>query len=117
MDPVLFARGLGLGAQAAAQYDPSTWPQLRAAIAERFGGRTREEWTAIFADGDACVAPVLSLAEAPSDPQLAARLTYVDRDGVVQPAPAPRFSRTPAELTTPPAEPGEHTAQVLADWL
>jgi alpha-methylacyl-CoA racemase len=113
----VFAERLGLGEEAAAQYDPATWPQLRARIAERFAGRTREEWTAIFADGDACVAPVLSLAEAPHDPQLAARLTYVNHDGVVQPAPAPRFSRTPAELTTPPAQPGEHTAEVLADWL
>lgn len=112
-----FARKLGLGQEAAAQYDPAAWPALRAAIAERFAGRTREEWTAIFAAGDACAAPVWSLAEAPADPQLAARLTYVEHDGVVQPGPAPRFSRTPAELTRPPAEPGEHSVEVLADWL
>jgi alpha-methylacyl-CoA racemase len=112
-----FAGRLGLGEEAAAQFDTAAWPALRAAIGDRFAGRTRAEWTAIFADSDACVAPVWSLAEAPSDPQLAARLTYVERDGVVQPAPAPRFSRTRAELTRPPAEPGEHSAEVLADWL
>ena len=113
----VFADRLGLGAQAGTQYDPSAWPSLRAAVAERFAGRTRDEWTAIFADGDGCVAPVWSLAEAPADPQLAARLTYVDRDGVVQPAPAPRFSRTVPQLSRPPAEPGQHTAEILADWL
>ncbi|MBV1852660.1 CaiB/BaiF CoA transferase family protein [Catellatospora tritici] len=112
----VFAQRLGLGEEAAAQYDPATWPRLRAAIAERFAQRTRQEWTEVFADGDGCVAPVLSWAEAPADPQLRARQTYVDRDGVVQPAPAPRFSRTPATLSGPPAEPGAHTAQVLADW-
>jgi alpha-methylacyl-CoA racemase len=110
-----FASRLGLGETD--QFDASTWPQLRAAIAERFAGRTRQEWTEIFAEGDACVAPVLPLSEAPHDPQPAARLTYVERDGVTQPAPAPRFSRTPAELSGPPPEPGEHSAQVLADWL
>lgn len=112
-----FAGRIGLGEEASAQFDPGSWPALRRAIADRFAGRTREEWAAVFAEGDACVAPVWSLAEARADPQLAARMTYVERDGVVQPAPAPRFSRTPAELTRPPAEPGEHSAEVLADWL
>ena len=118
LEPKFFAEfAARLGLDDAVQFDPSAWPQLRAAIAERFAGRTRAEWTAIFAEGDSCVAPVLPLAEAPRDPQLAARLTYVERDGITQPAPAPRFSRTPAELAGPPPEPGEHSAQILADWL
>ncbi|GHJ48023.1 CoA transferase [Catellatospora sp. TT07R-123] len=114
----VFAQRLGLDeAEAAARFDPREWPRLRAAIAERFARRTRAEWAEIFDDGDGCVAPVLSWTEAPADPQLHARATYVEHDGVVQPAPAPRFSRTPAALGLPPAEPGEHSAQVLADWL
>ena len=100
-----------------AQYDVERWPELREHLKTAFGGRTREEWTAIFADGDACVAPVLSMREAALDPHLAARQTYVVRDGMTQPAPAPRFSRTPAELSRPPAVPGEHTAEILSDWL
>jgi alpha-methylacyl-CoA racemase len=92
------------------------WPELRARLAEAFAARTRAEWTQIFEGTDACVAPVLSLTEAGRHPHLAARGTYADRDGVVQPAPAPRFSATPAGPVGRPAEPGEHTREVLADW-
>jgi alpha-methylacyl-CoA racemase len=74
-----------------AQHDRSGWPRLRQRFAARFAQRTREEWTAAFSGTDACVAPVRSMTEAPADPHLAARGTYVTVDGVVQPAPAPRF--------------------------
>jgi alpha-methylacyl-CoA racemase len=99
-----------------AQLDLPQWPVLRKRFAEIFASRTRAEWTDVFAGTDACVAPVLSLKEAPDHPHIADRGTLVSRDGVVQPAPAPRFSATPAELTTPPALPGEHTRNALADW-
>jgi alpha-methylacyl-CoA racemase len=112
-----FADLLGLTAeQAALRADPARWPQLRAAVAERFATRTRDAWTEVFADADACTAPVLSLAEAPHHPHLAARGTFTDAAGPVQPAPAPRFSATPAALRTPPARPGAHTAEVARDW-
>jgi alpha-methylacyl-CoA racemase len=70
----------------------------------------------VFAGSDACVAPVLTYEEAPSHPHNVARGTYVDRGGITQPAPAPRFSRTPAALTTPPREPGADTREALAAW-
>jgi alpha-methylacyl-CoA racemase len=74
------------------------------------------EWTAVFEGTDACVAPVVSLSEAHDHPHLAARSTFVSDNGVVQPAPAPRFSRTPAALGEAPAAPGQHTRAALADW-
>src|SRR5262249_35177225 len=78
--------------------------------------RTRREWTDVFEGTDACVAPILSLSEAVEHPHIAARGTLVERDGFVQPSPAPRFSETTAELRTPPAIPGHHTREALADW-
>ncbi|MFD6555794.1 CoA transferase, partial [Streptomyces sp. NPDC058398] len=78
--------------------------------------RTRDEWTAVFEDTDACVAPVLSLREAPGHPHLAARGTFVDHDGITQPAPAPRFSATPTSVRLGPALPGAGTADVARDW-
>jgi alpha-methylacyl-CoA racemase len=109
-------RVLEVGDDAPAQLDVAAWPRLREVLAARFATRTRDEWAAVFEGTDACVAPVLSLREAPSHPHLAARGTFVEEHGVTQPAPAPRFSATPARLTTPPAQPGEHTKDVLADW-
>jgi alpha-methylacyl-CoA racemase len=99
-----------------AQYDPSTWPALRDWIAKAFATRTRDEWTEHFAGTDACVSPVLSLHEARDHPQLTARRTFSTVDGVAQPNPAPRFSLTPAALRRPPARPGAHGTEVLADW-
>ena len=96
--------------------DPRTWPALRERIAAAFATRTRAEWTKVFAGTDACVAPVLSLAEAPGHPQLAARGTFTEVDGISQPAPAPRFSRTPSAIQGPPARPGAHTREALTDW-
>ncbi|MFI0896213.1 CaiB/BaiF CoA transferase family protein [Streptomyces sp. NPDC020983] len=112
-----FSTLLGLSPQEAAlRDDPARWAELRAAVAARFRTRTREEWTAVFAGTDACTAPVLSLTEAPRHPHLAARGTFAEVDGTVQPAPAPRFSATPAALRRPPALPGAHTAEVARDW-
>ena len=96
--------------------DPDGWPLLREAFATAFRTRTQAEWVERFAGRDACVAPVRSLADAPRDPHLAARGTFTEHGGVVQPAPAPRFGRTPARLGLPPPHPGEHTHAVLAEW-
>jgi alpha-methylacyl-CoA racemase len=90
--------------------------QLRALLTGTFRTRTRDEWTAVFAGSDACVAPVLSYAEARQHPHLRARDTYVESHGVVQPAPAPRFSRTPGALDRPPPRVGQHTREALTDW-
>ncbi len=112
-----FARLLGLSDDVAAlRADSSEWPRLREAIADAFASRTRSEWTAVFDGTDACVAPVLSLTEATGHPHLAARETFVDVAGVVQPGPAPRFSRTVAPRPTPPPAVGADTADVLRDW-
>jgi alpha-methylacyl-CoA racemase len=107
--------GLGL-TDAPDRDDPRNWPALRARLAARFAERTQDDWAAAFAGSEACVEPVLSLHEAADDPHLTARETYVRRDGVIQPAPAPRFSRTPAALSQPPPAPGQHTTEALADW-
>ena len=96
--------------------DVTRWPELRKRLAETFATRTRAEWSEIFRDSDACVAPVLSMPEAATHPHLAARGTYVEHQGVVQPAPAPRFSRTPAALSTPPRETGDDGRDALESW-
>ena len=98
------------------QHDRSRWPEIHAKFAAIFRTRTRDEWCALAEGREVCIAPVMSLAEAPTHPHLRARQTFVERDGVVQPAPAPRFSRTPGAIQSPPARPGEHTDAVLADW-
>jgi alpha-methylacyl-CoA racemase len=108
---------LGIDPQAIDRTDPSRWDDLRALIAESFATRTRDEWTAEFAGSDACVAPVLSLLEAQRESHLVARGTFVEHGGVVQPAPAPRFSRTPGALDRLPPTAGQHTDEVLAEWL
>ncbi len=98
-----------------AQYDRSGWPVLRAALTAAFGSRTQAEWVAVFDGSDACVAPVASLADAPDHPHNAARGTFIDVGGLIQPAPAPRFSRTPAGPPVPPVAPGASTGEVLAE--
>ncbi|MER7571158.1 CaiB/BaiF CoA-transferase family protein [Streptomyces sp. NPDC126514] len=107
---------LGLEGYADARRDWTRWGDLRVAVTARFRTRTRSEWTAVFAGSDACVAPVLSLTEAPHDPHLAARGTFTDHGGITQPAPAPRFSATPTAVHTGPARPGADTADVARDW-
>jgi alpha-methylacyl-CoA racemase len=109
--------GLGIRASEGDRTDPTTWPHLRERIAAAFARRTRGEWTEVFAGTDACVAPVLSLLEAQREPRLVARGTLVEQGGVVQPAPAPRFSGTPTHLHRPPPAAGQHTAEVLREWL
>ncbi|MDQ1439103.1 MAG: alpha-methylacyl-CoA racemase [Acidimicrobiaceae bacterium] len=99
-----------------AQMDGSAWPGLKEKLAAVFAQRTRDEWCALMEHTDVCFAPVLSLAEAPQHPHNVARQTFVDVAGVVQPAPAPRFSRTPGAIARPPAQPGQHTDEALADW-
>jgi alpha-methylacyl-CoA racemase len=106
-----------LGIDAVDRTDASTWPALRQRIADAFVTRTRDEWTAVFAGSDACVAPVLGLGEATRHPHLVARGTFVEHGGVVQPAPAPRFSGTPSALDRLPPAAGQHTDEVLAEWL
>jgi alpha-methylacyl-CoA racemase len=107
--------GLGL-TDAPGRADPRNWPALRALLAARFKDRTRAEWAAVFAGTDACVEPVLSLTEAAADEHLTARQTYVTADGFIQPAPSPRFSRTPGQLPDPAAAPGQHTLEALTAW-
>ncbi|MCO8269516.1 CoA transferase [Actinoplanes sp. TRM 88003] len=107
--------GLGLDDEVLPdQYDRSGWPELRARFTSRFASRSRDEWTRVFAEADACVAPVLTPAEAPAHPHNRARRTFVDVDGVTQPAPAPRLSRTPASEPQPPT--AATVAEVLEDW-
>jgi alpha-methylacyl-CoA racemase len=108
--------GLDGDPELAGQMDRSTWPALKAKLAEVFRSRTRDEWCDEMEATDVCFAPVLSMDEAASHPHNVARGTFETRDGVVQPAPAPRFSRTAPELDRPPAFPGQHTDEVLADW-
>jgi alpha-methylacyl-CoA racemase len=108
LEPQFYAqllKGLGLaGDPLPEQSDTAGWPTLRARFASVFASRPRNEWLTVFAGTDACVSPVLSLAEVADDPHITARSTVVDRDGVRQATPAPRFSRT-ARSTAPPAPP------------
>lgn len=109
---------LGLEDEAGSRSDPAVWPVMKQRLAAVFRTRTRDEWCDLL-DGysDVCVAPVLTMLEAPRHPHLARRGTYVDLDGVLQPAPAPRFSRTPGEIRRAPPAPGEHTDEVIDEWL
>ncbi|WP_369393509.1 CaiB/BaiF CoA transferase family protein [Streptomyces sp. CG1] len=111
-----FLRLLGLDDLAPARKDWTRWGELRERVAARFKSRTRDEWTAVFEGTDACVAPVLSLREAPHHPHLAARGTFTEHAGITQPAPAPRFSATPTAVRTGPALPGADTETVARDW-
>lgn len=96
-----------------AQMDQSQWPALKARLAELFSSRTRDQWCALLEGSDVCFAPVLSLDEAPGYPHNVARQTYIEVDDVVQPAPAPRFSRTPSSVRHGAHRPGEDTSRVL----
>ncbi|TVZ96614.1 CaiB/BaiF CoA-transferase family protein [Streptomyces sp. BK340] len=111
-----FLHLLGLDDMVLARKDWTRWGELRERVAARFKSRTRDEWTALFEGSDACVAPVLSLGEAPHHPHLAARGTFTDHGGITQPAPAPRFSATPTTVRTGPALPGADAGTVARDW-
>jgi alpha-methylacyl-CoA racemase len=98
------------------QIDLSAWPAQRATFAAIFHTRTRDEWCALLEGTDACVSPVLDMEEAPSHPHNQARGTFVTVDDIVQPAPAPRLSRTPPAIQCPAPLPGADTEAVLGDW-
>lgn len=104
LEPQFFAHlvsGLGLADRGYDQNDRTGWPAMQADFAAVFRTRTRDEWAARFFDTDACVTPVLSMAEAPGHPHNAARKSFVDHDGIVQPAPAPRFGRDQGAIGAP----------------
>ena len=110
-------KGLGLeGEDLPHQMDRTQWPALKARFAEVIRSRTRDEWWDVFRGTDACVAPVLSVNEAIEDPHMRGRGTVLERWGVRQPAPAPRFSRTPGGLERPPSAPGADTDEGLRSW-
>ncbi|MBU2548206.1 MAG: CoA transferase [Proteobacteria bacterium] len=98
------------------QSDRERWARLKEKLVALFKTRTRDEWCEIMEGTDVCFGPVLTLEEAPNHPHNAARKTFIDLDGVVQPAPAPRFSRTVPQVQGPPPAHGQHTRSALADW-
>jgi alpha-methylacyl-CoA racemase len=120
IEPLFYAAlldGLGLDPrQLPAQMDRAAWPQLKERFAAIFSKRTRAEWSEVFEGTDACVTPVLTLAEAALHPHNTERHTFLRPDGVLQAAPAPRFSRSRPEMRLPPPMPGEHTEAVLGEF-
>jgi|TARA_B110000971_G_scaffold94502_1_gene97166 alpha-methylacyl-CoA racemase len=99
-----------------AQQDQSQWPELRNKLTDLFKTKTQTAWCDLMEGTDVCFAPVLNLKEAPAHPHNQARETFIDIDGVTQPAPAPRFSRTQGQVQSPAAIAGEHTESILQDW-
>jgi alpha-methylacyl-CoA racemase len=99
-----------------AQTDKAHWPEMRQRLAKIFKTKTRAEWTGIMELKEICFAPVLSMSEAMQHKQNVARGTFVEVDGVPQPGPAPRFSRTPSSIVSGPAWAGEHSREILAEW-
>ncbi len=120
IEPQFYAQLLSLAGVADpafdAQMDCAMWPSLSEKIASVFLLRDRDGWCRLMEGTDVCFAPVLDMAEAPRHPHNIARGTFADVGGVVQPAPAPRFSRTAPEIGILPAIPGQHSAEVLRDW-
>jgi alpha-methylacyl-CoA racemase len=120
LEPQFFAlllQGLGLDpARYADRADPTRWPAIRADFAAAFRRHPRDHWAGVFDGGDACVAPVLDLEEAPRHPHNAARGTFLERGGGFQPAPSPRFSRTPPAAPAPAPRRGADGAAALSDW-
>ncbi len=98
-----------------AQHDRAKWPQMKAKFTEVFKTKTRDEWCAIMEGTDICFAPVLTMSEAPNHPHAKARNAFIDVAGFMQPAPAPRFSRTPGSVKGPAPKRGEHTEAVLRE--
>jgi alpha-methylacyl-CoA racemase len=96
--------------------DRTSWPAMKQRMAGVIATKTRDEWCALLEGTDACFAPVLGPAEAPDHPHNRERGTFTEVAGVVQPAPAPRFSRSTPAIAGPPPRPGEHTDEALADW-
>jgi len=111
-----FVRLLGIDSDEDERKDATRWSDLRTRISVAFKARPQDEWAEVFEGTDACVAPVLSLKEAAGHPHLVERGTFVEVDGIVQPAPAPRFSRFAPALPTPPRPTGADTRKVLEQW-
>ncbi|MBZ2207691.1 CaiB/BaiF CoA transferase family protein [Massilia soli] len=120
IEPQFYALLLRLAGVADPAFDDqmarAEWPSLKHKFAALFKSRTRDAWCALMEGTDVCFAPVLDMDEAPQHPHNRARATFAEVDGVIQPAPAPRFSRTAPELGLPPAAPGQHGGDILADW-
>ncbi len=120
IEPQFYAellRRLGLEGEALPdQMDREAWPAMKERFSALFASKTRKEWEVIFEGSDACAAPVLSPLEAPHHPHIAARGTFTEVAGVVQPAPAPRFGGTPGSIRNPPPNPGQHGDEALTDW-
>jgi alpha-methylacyl-CoA racemase len=120
LEPQFYAeliQRLGLeGEDLPPQMDRSGWPVLRERFTALFKTKTRDEWAKVFEGSDACFAPVLTMSEATTNAHIRARNTIIDRGGVEQPAPAPRFSRTTPEIERDAPWPGQHTDDALADW-
>ncbi len=108
--------GLAGDAEFEKQMDKTQWPHLKDRLREVMLAKTRDEWCALMEHTDVCFAPVLTMSEAAQHPHNVARGTFVEVAGATQPAPAPRFSRTAAEIDSPPAHAGQHSRQILADW-
>jgi alpha-methylacyl-CoA racemase len=119
IEPQFYAELLRLtgleGAELPRQMDRDAWPELKERVAAVFKAKTRDEWCEIMEHTDVCFAPVLAMDEAPHHPHIAERGTFTEVAGLVQPAPAPRFSRTPGAIERPPAHAGQHTDEVLAE--
>jgi alpha-methylacyl-CoA racemase len=121
IEPQFFAElvritGLADQTPSPVQNDRASWPEMRERLTAIIKTKTRDEWCALMEGTDVCFAPVLGMTEAPVYPANAARGVFTDIAGEMQPAPAPRFSRTPASIDRPPAHAGQHTSEVLADW-
>ena len=108
--------GLGADPEFQHQMDQSKWPTLKEKVKACFIQKTRDEWCSIMEATDVCFAPVLTMGEAAAHPHNVERQTFVKVNGHMQPAPAPRFSRTTPEISRPSAHPGQHTAEVLREW-
>jgi alpha-methylacyl-CoA racemase len=122
-EPKFYANLLGLISEfgfgdldVASQMDMARWPEWKARFAHLFRTRTRDEWVAFFAGHEVCFAPVLSMSEARGHPHNVERATFTDVEGAPQPAPAPRFSRTPTAVQSAPVKPGANTDDALRDW-
>ena len=113
---LLEATGLTGDERFANQMDKTRWDELKAVLRTVFATKTRDEWCQIMEGTDVCFAPVLTMSEAAQHPHNVERQTFLAIDGVTQPAPAPRFSRTTPTISTRPAHPGEHTREILSDW-
>jgi len=120
IEPQFYAELLKLSGLASeplpAQMDRSQWPAMKARLAALVKTKSRDEWCRIMEGSDVCFAPVLAMSEAPGHAHNAARKTFIEIAGMTQPAPAPRFSRTPPEVARPPAHAGQHSVEVLAGW-